>query len=97
MAPTKEKEEKKLSLHINDPQAGYIQPDLSLQDDTGVLPDDLQEWNDARDEARAEAAETVANDEDKVRRDAIAAEAETTATETSTAPKKAETSSAKAS
>ena len=66
---TKEKEEPKLKLPVGHPQAGYISPDLSLQDDTGVLPDVEQEWHDERDEAQQAEVEVVTENEDKTARD----------------------------
>ena len=81
---TKEKEEPKLTLPPGHPNAGYVEPDLSLQDGTGTLPDDLQAWHDKRDETRQESVDAVAEAEDKTARDELKRqeeEAETAAKE----------------
>lgn len=74
MSPTS-KEAPKRTLPAGHPQAGYVSPDLSFQDSTGVLPDEEQEFHDERDEAREEEAKAVAEAEDK----AATAEAEESA------------------
>jgi hypothetical protein len=79
---TQQKEERKLTLPSGHAQAGYISPDLSLQDGVGVLPDAEQEWHDERDEARDAEVEAVTANEDKVAKEEVKqAEAEAKAAE----------------
>lgn len=84
MAPTKDAP--KQTLAVNDPEAGYLAPDLSFQDGTGTLPDEEKEWHEGRDEAREDEAERIAEAEDKVAK-ARQAEAEKAEKQQETAPK----------
>ena len=88
MAPTKDKEERKLTLPSGHPQAGYVSPDLSGMDGVGTLPDEEQKIHDERDDAREAEVEAVAEHEDKVAREEIKARED--------AEKAAEKSAAKA-
>jgi predicted nucleic acid-binding Zn ribbon protein len=67
MNPTTPKttDEPKQSLPVGHPQAGYVSPDLSTHDGTGTLPDSEKEWHEARNDARDEEVEAVAEAEDK--------------------------------
>lgn len=68
MSPTRTTEEPKQTLPSGHPEAGYVRPDLSLQDGTGKLPESEQEWHDDRDEAREAEVEAVTANEDKTAR-----------------------------
>ncbi|HSV08529.1 MAG TPA: hypothetical protein VLI07_18580 [Candidatus Binatus sp.] len=61
MAGKTTKDEPKLKLPAGHPQAGYVGPDLSLQDGVGTLPDDAQK---EIDEANADREDEVAAVED---------------------------------
>lgn len=63
MSPT---EEKKLSLPVGHPEAGYVEPDLSLRDGVGTLPDDEQKAHDERDQAREDELSAIADREHEV-------------------------------
>ena len=89
---TQEKEERKLTLPVGHPLAGYTEPDLSFTEGIGTLPDEVQEWNDRRDDAQKDAADAVAEAEDKVARDALK-EAEKAEKDAAKADAKAETAS----
>lgn len=58
-------EEPKETLPPGHPQAGYVRPDGSFSDGAGTLPDSEKEWNEARDKARDEEAEAIAEHEDE--------------------------------
>ena len=65
--PTKDtKDAPKRTLPVGHPQAGYVSPDLSFQDGTGLLPEEEQEFHDGRDEQQQAEAEAVAEAEDTV-------------------------------
>lgn len=70
-ASTKEKrldqseEEPSASLPVGHPQAGYVSPDLSFHDSTGILPDEEKEWHETRNKAREESVEAVEEGETK--------------------------------
>lgn len=82
MATTKEKnlnqseEEPSASLPINHPQAGYVSPDLSFHDGTGILPEAEKAWHEARNKAQEEGAEAVAEQETKADKEIKEAEEE---------------------
>jgi hypothetical protein len=65
MAPAAKAEEAKESLPVNHPQAGYVDPDLSLVDNR-VDPDDLADEREERIAAREEDVKKIADAEDKV-------------------------------
>ena len=54
------------SLPVNHPQAGYISPDLSFQDGTGILPEAEKAWHELRDKVQEEGATAVAEHEAEV-------------------------------
>ena len=91
---TKEKDTKderpegggKGSLPVNHPQAGYISPDLSFQDGTGILPEAEKAWHELRDTVQEEGATAVAESEAEV--------VEEEAAEAEKADKQAQTASA---
>ena len=58
-----------------EPDASYVDPDLSFKDSVGTLPEDEQAWSDARDAAREESVE-AAEARDKEVLEARATEAE---------------------
>ena len=62
---TKERKEPKATLPVGHPKAGYVDPDLSYHEGTGVIPDEEVEWHEARNEAREEQIDEVAEGEDK--------------------------------
>lgn len=64
--PSKTTDEPKLTLGQGDPEAGYVSPDLSLQDGVGTLPDEEQKAHDERDKAREDEVQAVAEHEHKV-------------------------------
>lgn len=105
MSPTKDdktkQEEPKGTLPPGDPEASYVEPDLSFQDGAGALPDNEQEWHDGRDEARAAAAEAAAENEDAVVKqraeDAEKERAAREATQEAQTPSKATTTKASSS
>jgi len=58
-----------------EPDASYVDPDLSLKDSVGTLPEDEQAWSDARDAARDEGVEAAeAHDQEVAQARADAAE-----------------------
>src|SRR5262245_38142980 len=71
MSPTTSSttEEPKESLPIGHPQAGYVSPDLSEAGTAQTLPAEEEEWAKARDEARQEEVDAVAEAEDKIVKD----------------------------
>lgn len=89
MAPSTE--ERKLTLPVGHPQAGYVSPDLSYREGAGTLPDEEQEAHDERDEAREAEVEAVAAHEDEVAKaEAAPAEEEAAAPKTATKATKSE-------
>ena len=44
---------------VGEPDATYVDPDLSFQDNVGELPADEKAWNEARDAAREEGVEAA--------------------------------------
>jgi hypothetical protein len=78
MSPSKTKDEPKLRLPVGHPAAGYVEPDLSYHEGTGVLPPDELEFHEARNEAREDEVERVAEGEHEVaKREAEARERQT--------------------
>jgi hypothetical protein len=88
MAPTKESEKDRESeakrsreakrqtvgtLPVGHPQAGYAAPLLDGELDTGILPDEEQEWREERIENAEEENEAIAESESKVAREEIEA------------------------
>jgi len=70
MSPTsKTTEEPKATLPVGHPAAGYVSPDLSAHDGTGIIPDEEKAWHEQRNEAREEQLEAVADAEDKAKKD----------------------------
>ena len=61
----KTKDEPKATLPVNHPEAGYVSPDLSYHEGTGIIPDAEVEWHEDRNQAREEEIERVADGEDK--------------------------------
>jgi len=72
MAPSKT-DEPKLTLPVGHPQAGYVEADLSYHEGTGTIPDEELEIHEERNAAREEDAQAVAENEDKVAREEVAA------------------------
>jgi len=60
--------EKKLTLPIGDPQAGYAPSDVSFVDPDVELAGDEKEWAERRDQAREDLLDEIADNEDKVAR-----------------------------
>lgn len=61
MSPSKTKDdEPKLTLPVGHPQAGYVEPDLSYHEGTGILPDEEIDFHEARNAAREADVEAVA-------------------------------------
>jgi len=58
-------EEPKLTLPIGHPQAGYVSPDLSYSEGTGILPDDEKKEREERQKAYDEEVKAVADAEHK--------------------------------
>lgn len=65
MSPTKDTKEQKQSLPAGHPRAGYVSPDLSTHEGTGTLPPEEVDWHEARNDAREDEIERVAEAEDK--------------------------------
>lgn len=64
MSPSKTKDdEPRLTLPVGHPAAGYVEPDLSYHEGTGILPPDELEFHEARNEAREDEVERVAEGE----------------------------------
>lgn len=79
MSPSKTKDdERKLTLPVGHPQAGYVEPDLSYHEGTGILPDEELAFHEARNEAREEELETVAENEHRAATEEIEAREEST-------------------
>lgn len=79
MSPSKTKDdERKLTLPVGHPQAGYVEPDLSYHEGTGILPDEELAFHEARNEAREEELEAVAENENRAATEEIEAREEST-------------------
>jgi hypothetical protein len=50
---------------IGEPDATYVDPDLSRQDNVGILPPDEQAWFDAREAARDQGVEVAEAQEEE--------------------------------
>jgi hypothetical protein len=94
-AESKEAEAPKQELPVNHPQAGYVSPDLSLNDGNQILPDEEPPeeekplTREERIEAREAEVKAVAEHEDKV------AKAEAEEAEAGAAPEQQKTAATK--
>jgi hypothetical protein len=61
-------EERKLSLPVGHPQAGYVGPDLSFRDGAGELAGDDKKAYDEQNKAREDELKAVQENENKVAR-----------------------------